>query len=207
MQGYGFFLSACMQTQLNLTEHSHLYHDGQVASFTEQDDCFLSITGEVNSQLERLMRHSLDELSKKDCSSRVVLLQSHGGDIKSAMAIGQMIRGHQITTHIHGYCDSACGFVCIIGVQRTVSLDTVSERGSELGFHQPKPLGGLRHCLGESHINPLLLNSVKSYLRSMLPKEGADAYYQELMSSPCRGMDYLNATLLLEKGIATSVEW
>lgn len=205
--GLWIFLSACMPTQLNVSDHSHPYHDGQVALFMDHGDCYLSITGEVNSQLGGLMNQSLSELSAKDCGQRVVLLQSHGGDIKSAMAIGQMIRSHKATTHIHGYCDSACGFVFIGGVQRTVSFGTASEVESELGFHQPKPMDGLRGCLAQSQINPLLLANIKSYLGVMLPRKGAQAYYQELLNSPCRGMDYLNATLMLDTGIANSVEW
>jgi hypothetical protein len=200
-------LCSCAPSPFDLSDHTHIYHDGQLALFTDQDNCFLSITGEINPQLEKLVRENVAELSAKNCHQRVVLLQSHGGDVNTAMVIGQMIRAHKLTTHIHSYCDSACGFVFIGGVSRTVSMEASSEAESALGFHQPKPMDGLRQCLNQAQINPILLANIKSYLREMLSKEAADAYYQELMNAPCKGMDYLNANFMLEKGIATSVEW
>jgi len=205
--GLLLLMASCITTELNLSDHIHNYQDGQVAIFDSKGDCVLSIKGEINAQLEGLVLHGLHELAALDCADRIVLLQSHGGNVSAAMNIGQKIRKYQIMTHIHGVCDSACGLIFIGGVRRTVSLGTASEPEGELGFHQLKPALGLQQCLNEKHINPFLLSEIKSYLRTMLPKEGADAYYSEMMGSPCKGMEYLNAHFLLDKGIATSVEW
>lgn len=205
--GFLLLIASCAVADLNLSDHIHNYHDGQVAVFTSRGDCILSIKGEINTQLESLVVHGLDELAALDCTDRIVLLQSHGGNVSAAMNIGEHIRHHHMMTHIHGVCDSACGLIFISGIKRTVSLGTTSEPETELGFHQLKPAMGLQQCLNENQINPFLLSEIKFYLRTMLPKESADAYYSEMMGAPCKGMEYLNAHFLLDKGIATSVEW
>jgi hypothetical protein len=199
-------LLACAPAEVNQNDHTHFYDGGQLSAYINQEQCILLLNGEINSDLERLIGLALAELSAKQCKQKIVLLQSHGGDVHSAMQIGRLLRKNQIITHINEVCDSACGLVFIGGSQRTVSLAASYKDGSRIGIHQVKSFSGLRHCLATREVNPLLLGEIKSYLRTMLPKEGADFYYRALMTAPCVGMEYLSADFLLKKGIATSVE-
>ena len=205
--GVAFLASCSSSGEHDLDSVAYEYAGGEVKAYQEGDSCFFSIQGEINERLENLALGGLNTLAYKQCAYRVVLLQSSGGNINVAMKIGESIRKHQLITHIHGECDSACGLIFIGGVRRTISLGTAFERESSLGFHQLKPALGLRRCLSESQINPILLSEMRGYIRKMLSKEAADTYYREMINAPCAGMDYLNPQYMLEKGIATSVEW
>ena len=66
--GLLLLIASCATTELNNSDHIHQYHDGQVAIFANRGDCFLSIKGEINTQLEGLVVHGLRELAALDCA-------------------------------------------------------------------------------------------------------------------------------------------
>ena len=60
----------------------------------------------------------------------VVLLSSNGGDVVTAIRIGEMIRARRFSTFVTDTCASACTLIWLAGSQRYMS------RHARIGFHQ-----------------------------------------------------------------------
>jgi hypothetical protein len=121
-----------------------------------------------------------------------VWLDSVGGDVDEAMAIGQVIRAAGATT-FHGYCASACVYAFLGGRERFVSLESGS-----LSVHRP--------TLAEANIalptdmGTRMLNHLRSYIVAM---SGSDAFYQLMMSVPFATPQTLLPAEALAMGVAT----
>lgn len=121
-----------------------------------------------------------------------VWLDSVGGDVDEAMAIGQVIRAAGATT-FHGYCASACVYAFLGGRERIVSLDSGS-----LSVHRP--------TLAEANIaqptdlGTRMLNILRSYIVTMT---GNEAFYQVMMRVPFATPQTLLPTEALALGVAT----
>lgn len=67
-----------------------------------------------------------------DCDEKRILikLNSDGGDVEEAIAIGEAIREYQLHTTVHDKCLSACVFVFAAGLIK-------SSPGGKIGIHRP----------------------------------------------------------------------
>lgn len=92
----------------------------------------VSIRGEITPGDERVVEGFLAVL-RSDGRARVDI-QSKGGDVQTALAIGRVLRRHDAVVRT-GECLSSCVFVLIGGVVRVVMTNAL--RGTGVGLHRP----------------------------------------------------------------------
>jgi ATP-dependent protease ClpP protease subunit len=91
-------------------------------------------------------------------------LNSPGGDIVEAMAIGHFIRDTASGTHVTKNCASACVFILIAGISQTASAETAV--GLHRPYYDPKEFAGL--SLQDAEKKYKVLHSVtRRYLEEM----------------------------------------
>ncbi len=79
-----------------------------------------------------------DEVAKRGSYIRTVVLQSPGGSVRDALAMGRLIRESKFATEVDKgrYCASACPLIFAGGVERR------AEPSAAIGVHQVAALGG-----------------------------------------------------------------
>lgn len=79
-----------------------------------------------------------DEVAKRGSYIRTVVLQSPGGSVRDALAMGRLIRERKFATEVDKgrYCASACPLIFAGGVERR------AEASAAIGVHQVAALGG-----------------------------------------------------------------
>lgn len=80
-----------------------------------------------------------------DTKGGVITLESDGGEVDAALALGRLIRAHRIATGVaHGKCLSACAIVWVAGVTRYKGAS------ADIGFHHPWHLEDGKVVKGDS---------------------------------------------------------
>lgn len=98
----------------------------------------LKLTGPIERGDAGRIRAIYDEIVAKPHSkwngvaSFILNLDSPGGDVDDAVAIGRFAREKFFLTQATGRCDSACVFILIGGTQRNMIA------GTRLGLHRPR---------------------------------------------------------------------
>lgn len=89
---------------------------------------------EVSGVISRDACESLNSIvaSRGDFPAFIRIGSSPGGDIRSAMCVGEIIRDAALMTSLDGHCDSACFLIWAAGVTR------VTHEESTFGLHRPR---------------------------------------------------------------------
>jgi len=112
-----------------------------------------------------IQKTDVDIFSKgvEDSRSTVVnvLLDSHGGDVYAAMAIGRVLRENELSVAVAvpAECLSSCALIYIAGVQR-VNFGTI-------GLHRPYLIGSPLQTAEISKAMPKMLQDIRSYVSEM----------------------------------------
>lgn len=181
------------------------YSGGVIQGIQKEDTCFVLLTGKIQNDIASAFNKALDSLRANNCSEKIVLLNSRGGNLGIAMKLGKLIRGEGITTQINGECDSACGFIFVAGVHRLVDIDGPSTIASRFKVHQPTAptISGINRCANNDYLNSPLVATVKAYLMSMLPDASAQYLFRMMMSAKCEDELNLEPRSLLDFRVAT----
>jgi len=105
-------------------------------------------------------------------------LNSRGGDVDEAMAIGRTLRQAGGET-FHRQCDSSCIFIFMAGVKRHTQAGAGDALAYTMLLHRPE--------LGDAHVNSpsaftaQMMNMLKIYMSDMV---GSDALYDDMMQVP-----------------------
>lgn len=195
-------LLSCANSGDIYSDQEYPYSGGKVTVLDDYGDCYLSIKGSITASLEPVMNQALRSLEGRECVETIVIVNSKGGDLATAMHIGEELRNANVTTDIHQYCDSACSFIYVGGARRLAHLSSNITKKTKLGVHQPSSPLFFGRCV--SHENdPLAVRKIQNYLALMLPKETAAYFYQAMFGESCKSMGHIDAEVLLETGIAT----
>jgi hypothetical protein len=91
----------------------------------------ISITGEIKQG------DDIHLLAAVTPQTRIVILNSLGGELYPALAMGRLVRAHKIKTVIPdgAFCASACSMIWLGGVPRDI------HGNGRLGFHSARPKG------------------------------------------------------------------
>jgi hypothetical protein len=126
-------------------------------------------------------------------------LDSRGGAVAEALAIGRAVREAELSTEMAGgaVCASACPLILAGGVERVVATD------AWVGVHQiyrtPDRYDSANAVLGGAQS---LLGAVHAYLEEM----GVDsAMLGPALQTPPERLHYFDADALLELGLATAI--
>lgn len=197
------FITGCANIENISADRIYKYDGGEVVVLDDYGDCYLSIEGVITKSLEPTINQALRNLEQRQCVEKVVLITSTGGDLDTAIHIGKELREAKLATQVHGTCESACAFIFIGGTRRIVQVNSLSSKASKLGIHQPASEMLFHQCINSTQINPLTIQKIRSYLALMLPKDSAKTLFEEMFNVPCTKMGYLDASQLLNSGIAT----
>lgn len=169
--------------------------------------CYASITGKIQNDIESSFDKALNFFRTNNCSEKVLLLNSRGGNLSLAIKLGKVVRAEGLSTQIYGECDSACGFIFVAGVQRLVDLDTSSTIASHFKVHQPTAptISGINRCANNDYLNSPLVAAVKAYLLSMLPDTSALYLMRMMMSVKCDEEFNIEPQALLDFKVATGL--
>lgn len=94
-----------------------------------QDGFFVLISGEINNDDYSTLLETQDEVSEKVI--RIAILESQGGHLDAAMAIGRYLRAWEFDVIVptNASCYSACVFLLASGIYKTVD--------GRVGIHRP----------------------------------------------------------------------
>jgi len=146
------------------------------------DGYSINITGNITLDTAAKVENALRTVDGTERIT-VLLTDSEGGDIDSALRIGRMIRLVKASVVISGRCYSSCGLIFLGGVQR--------KSFGVLGLHRPFFFSkGDSPPLTDNEIHALY-DEVRAYFREM---NIADSSFENMMKTPPESM------LAYEKG-------
>lgn len=145
--------------------------------------CSIGLHGEIDSKTPQQLKHAIDLLNRGHCkgssederdigTTGMVYLQSPGGDLVSAIALGRLIRHASLSTRVDGSCASACVLVELGGVYRTGF--------GRFGLHRP-------YATSYS-------DSLEAARTKVRQANALVAAYLTEMGIPARLLDVMNAT-------------
>jgi len=199
-------LISCKQTpKYSYNEEYFNYYGGAITVTNSSEYCLLFIDGSINDEFVPEFNLALNNLLKRRCNQKIVLLNSNGGNVSIAMKSGEMIRSLNLNTQIFGKCESACILIFIGGKERFV-VEGNPFSYTRFGFHQMgiKTLNE-KKCLNETTISEKMKTSFITYLEKMLPKNAANDLYQLTMSTDCNHLNNIFITRLVENKTITQV--
>jgi hypothetical protein len=177
--------------------------DGMVVS-EASDECWLEIFGEINPGMINAFNLASNDFKQRKCSTKWVLLNSPGGDIASALQIGESIRKQGFNTALKnegGSCASACTILFIGGVQR--ALDDSSLVSTRLAFHQisRRDSTNQKICVP---MNSQVYKNVSRYAETMIPSAGAQLFLSLTQETDCNKLTPYTYSQLKGTGIITT---
>jgi hypothetical protein len=141
-----------------------------------------------------------DEVAKRGSYIKVVVLQSPGGSVRDALAMGRLIRTKKFATEVEGgrYCASACPLIFAGGVERRAGGNAA------IGVHQLAALGGDTMSGAAMMENAQQISAqCQQYLRDM----GIDLeVWIHAMETPREQLYYFRPDELLALKLATAAD-
>lgn len=138
------------------------------------------------------------EVAKRGSYVKTVVLQSPGGSVRDALAMGRLIRGKKFSTEVDTgrYCASACPLVFAGGVERH------AETGAAIGVHEVAAFGGEDMSGAAALQNGQQISAqCQQYLRDM----GVDLeVWVHAMATPKDQLYYFRPDELLALKLATA---
>lgn len=199
-----FGISSCSSISNKSSSTTFPYDGGQVKLLHHGDSCFIYIDGDINPGLKRAFSDAKNNLARQSCNEKMVMIKSHGGDLKTAMDIGRQIRWGKLNTDMHGYCESACVFIYIGGTQRYVHLNSQVVENSQLGVHQPASELLFHQCIPKTPQSGPIVQEISQYLHLMLTDKAAHQLSEWMFTTSCQKIAYIDAASMIEAGIATT---
>ena len=201
----GLLLVACAQVKPIDSNQTYAYTGGQISVINDERLCYMKLQGKIVPAMKGAFSQALSNLNQRACAEKILILSSHGGDLATAIEVGTQIRDAQLTTDMHGYCESACSFLYIAGAKRMVHADVSIQQECKLGVHQPTSELFLCQCIDLPKTSPLVVQKIKNYFAQMLSEQAREVLYQDMFATSCKQMAYLDVQYLLKNGIATEV--
>ena len=186
--------------------------------------CVIYIKGDITSKLQPELEKAMESFSTAVCIEKIINLDSRGGAGFAAEGVGRLIRANSYNTHVSlgSQCSSACGFIFIGGVERTIEVSRYSTRHSDyksppkFGFHSPRISGtdpnDLKTCItaqeNSNLVDPKFEKTqirVYNYAIQMLGRESGIMFAQSVFQIKCADMIYASPEGLINTKIATSI--
>ncbi len=200
---FAFVLLLVGCSSLDTTSKSDLVVSGLEIKIKKNEDiCYAHTTGILSVKFPEMFNIA-DRIEKLQCKTTVFVLNFEGGDINSAMQIGDWIRRNQHSTLIYNSrCQSACSAVFLGGQQRLVTNQ------SSLGVHMVRE-EKTNKCYDFRGFNAIrieeqqTIEKIRSYVNRMLGVNAGKAYIDLAASAGCDRMRFVSNTDLVKTKIAT----
>ena len=197
-------LLGCMTNTKRYHANSGVF---QVSEY--KGDCKISFTSNVAYQDYAVIDESMymaflkvvEDLDRRDCVEKIIMISSSGGSVSSAIKIGLIInqKGYSTSLQLGRGCSSACGIIFIAGKER-IALTAKTGGNSAIGFHQ---ISRNKVC---SEPTAPEYDSIEKYANRVLPKNVTPKFVSLMKSTSCKSMSYVSALDLEKIGIATKVQ-
>jgi hypothetical protein len=161
----------------------------------------IAIVGEIDVTTLVDFTQAIDEARAEGVKSVLVELESPGGSLTSAMAIGELVRESGFDTGVaeRGKCYSACVLILAAGVKRSVATGKV-------GVHRPYYDRGLhspdRPALTEGEYGQVVTGDVQRYFDKMGMRDGL---MDAMMKVPSKFMRHLTSREVAVYGLDNTV--
>lgn len=219
--GFSFIVSGCAVSEgkerlknsktyeFNISEQREMPKglNGKIFVNEYKGICYIIFHGVITSDTNRAFKLASDDLDKRNCDEREVIIESNGGNVSSAIEMGRTIRAKGYTTSLaiggEVICDSSCGLLFISGKRRFMGL---TKGATDLiGFHQTSFLDkdGKRTCVDPSSNRN---NNLKAYVMDMLNPTAAELFIKSAMETDCNDIKRLSTKELIDVGIATNIQ-
>jgi len=140
------------------------------------------------------------EVAKRGSYVKTVVLQSPGGSVQDALAMGKLIRTKNFSTEVQSgnYCASSCPLAFAGGVERHAG------EKAAIGVHQVSAAGPVALSQSDAMENAQRISATaQKYLRDM----GIDlGVWVHAMETPSDELYYFTSAELLELKLATAVD-
>jgi hypothetical protein len=125
-----------------------------------------------------------------------VILDSPGGDVMEALAIGREVRARFMLASVRRQCNSACVFILIAGVKRHTG------EFSKIGLHRPafdpEYFAGLSPSEARDRYNSMVKTLQHYYIEEM---GGSPEAFRLIMSTPSTSSRFLSLGEIVDLGI------
>jgi hypothetical protein len=158
------------------------------------------ISGEIDVTTLMDFTRAIADARVSSAPSRLIELESPGGSLSSAMAIGALVREARFDTAVaeRGKCYSACVLILAAGVHRTVT-------SGKVGVHRPYYDRGYydpgTHTREEADFGPVT-EGIHQYLDSMGVRDGL---MDAMMKVPSKFMRHLTSREVAVYGLDNTV--
>lgn len=172
------------------------YHGGRFSlRRAPYGECLVALQGTVTRDAAPRFDDLVKEADAIRCSKPLVfLLESPGGLVLDAIALGERVRAQGLRTVVRYRCASACSLIFVGGVERVLWGSRAA-----IGLHQPSDYDCDR--FGTS----LGAQKMKEYLRDVLPPK-ADQIYELSMTTSCKSITWIHGERAIELGLATELK-
>jgi hypothetical protein len=184
-----------------VTLKTYGYNGGRI-SVQNDSICRIVILGSITADAVRAFGLAANDANGRNCQEKWVMLQSSGGDVLSAMKIGEIVRKNNFNTEVisEGNCHSACGLIFISGIRREVPKALLGS--AKMGFHQIFTVdsSGKRICQTQNSDAAI---EIKEFSQKMLKMEASNQFYSNVMETDCSLIKLFTPDELVLSGIAT----
>ena len=178
------------------------YDDGLITyQFSNPNNCVIKVSGLINEDLSIKFDDLLFLFEKKNCQKISLYLNSNGGKLLYGVRMGMKVREKNIETFITDSCDSACGYIFVGGVKRSI------QKYRTMGFHQTSIDGG-RCVTKKTTLDTIDRDIIKlgnSHIKMMLGNKSSKKWisYEEITN--CNNLLQVGSSELLKDGIVHNV--
>jgi len=168
--------------------------------------CWIFIRGVITPDAVRAFRSASEDIDRRNCLKRQVILDSRGGNFFASIQIGRIIRAKAYTTQLAlgtDACHSACGIIFIGGAKRIVSESSFIG-SARIGLHQIAAVqpDGSKRCLSREDG---ATKTLQVYAREMLMPAAADLFIEMVESTECTKIKTISPRETFDSGIATEI--
>lgn len=166
------------------------------------DSCYIQITGTITSQDANTVAKIPAQLPKRQ--KVFVNLNSPGGDVDAAMAIGRVLRSLKAGAKIgmNQECSSACVLLLASGVTRFVALGRTDDEKGRIGIHRLFLMSTSEKDYDSVQRKYKQMESkIRAYLKEMNVPE---SLYDAMMQIPSERPRYLSVSELTEYSLNVS---
>jgi hypothetical protein len=161
----------------------------------------IKVSGLINEDLSIKFDDLLFLFEKKNCQKISLYLNSNGGKLLYGVRMGMKVREKNIETFITDSCDSACGYIFVGGVKRSI------QKYRTMGFHQTSIDGG-RCVTKKTTLDTIDRDIIKlgnSHIKMMLGNKSSKKWisYEEITN--CNNLLQVGSSELLKDGIVHNV--
>jgi hypothetical protein len=179
---------------------------GSVACSGDAVGLDINIDGEIDAKTVESVARLFDRYHRRDCDKRNVSdwsdaygvryeINSRGGSVAAAMAIGRIFRREHAWLAVNHECISACVLILAGAVDRQIG------KSAKVGIHRPYLASTPQQTPTPEQVRKnyaAMLNDIRNYLREMNVSERLGS---DMLATPPEGVHFLNRAELKEYGL------